>query len=155
MPGGGWWRARDRLCRTASSSGGAWPRRWRHFLTQLTDRPMCCANCGTDHWAWSRTASRKRARSADHSASMVAPSHRCTASRAASVVGHAAGHDVGEPGAVLMYLNHTEVAIDRVPVRVLAWQRTPLAAGPEHVQDGVDDLAQVDRARPTEISGCR
>src|SRR5438105_1385277 len=45
------------------------------------------------------------------------------------------------PGAVLAPT--AEVAVDRVPVRVLGRQRSPLAPRPEHVQDAVDHTPQV------------
>ena len=52
----------------------------------------------------------------------------------------------GVQGAVVPPL--VEVAPDGAPGREVLGQVTPLAAGPQQVEDGIDDVPKVGRARP-------
>src|SRR5205809_3997632 len=70
MRSGGCLRARDWLCKTASSSGGASRKRLTHFLTQPCDMPTAWAYClrvQAGCWVSKR---RKFARAAEYTASM-------------------------------------------------------------------------------------
>jgi hypothetical protein len=44
--------------------------------------------------------------------------------------------------------------VDGLVGREIFWEQAPLAATPQHVEDGIDHLAYIGRARATTAFGC-
>src|SRR5919199_3272152 len=95
--GGGWRRARERLCRTCASSGGARRRRGTHFLTQPRERWVASAKSWRVQVGWVCRSARKRVRSAYHWSSISSPPGESSPAKRLDRIGSTQVYDGGKP----------------------------------------------------------